>query len=142
MDVDAKTCPFGLSSATAWSAVATATTSTNGLPFPKGSAIFALVISILGGLVIVAKKFWIPGRYHAYVPNVVAFGLSFTLAPGSSQYGLCMAVTSIAAYYWKQRRPTQYDIYAFPIAAGGMAGEGLGGVLNALFVIVGIDGSV
>lgn len=53
-----------------------------------------------------------------------------------------MAVASVACYFWKRRSPKSYDLLAFPIAAGGIAGEGLGGVVNALFVVVGIDGSV
>lgn len=32
-------------------------------------------------------------------------------------------------------------VYAYSLAAGLMSGEGLGGVINALFAVIGIDGS-
>ncbi|KAL8284034.1 hypothetical protein RQP46_005147 [Phenoliferia psychrophenolica] len=134
---EAYPCIIGIPSVAAWSAVAQATTSVNGLPLPTTSAIFSLILALSGVAMTIIKKRFVDPRYHIYFPNLMAFGLSFTLPPGQSQYGLAMAVSSVAAYFWKKRRPSQYDIYAFPIAAGMMAGEGIGGVLNALLVMYG-----
>ncbi|KAL8292838.1 hypothetical protein RQP46_000532 [Phenoliferia psychrophenolica] len=136
------TCPFGIPSVTTWAAIAKATTATNGLPIPKGAAFFALGFTLFCLAVTVAKHRFLAPKHHVYVPNWVAFALAFILPPGQSQYGLCMAVSSVACYFWRKKNIASYDLWAFPLAAGMMAGEGLGGVVNALFVVVGIDGSI
>jgi len=38
------------------------------------------------------------------------------------------------------RNPAGFDMYMFAIAAGMLAGEGLGGVFQALLAIIGVDG--
>jgi uncharacterized oligopeptide transporter (OPT) family protein len=141
-DANAATCPFGIPSVTSWAAVARATTSTDGLPFPASAAYFALGLSLFGLAIVIAKNTIIPERFRGYVPNMVAFGLAAVLPPSQLQYGLAMAVASVSAHYWRKYRLLNYDLYAFPLAAGLIAGEGLGGVVNAAFVIAGIDGSV
>lgn len=62
--------------------VARATSSTNGLPFPSSAGVFALVLSIIGGLIIVAKNYLVPENKRHLVPNVVSFGLAAILPPG------------------------------------------------------------
>ena len=44
-------------------------------------------------------------------------------------------------YIWALRNPASYDMYMFALAAGLLAGEGLGGVLQALLAVAGVDGS-
>lgn len=51
-----------------------------------------------------------------------------------------MAIGSLANYFWAKRNPTNFDMYMFPIAAGMLAGEGLGGVFQALLAVIGVDG--
>jgi uncharacterized oligopeptide transporter (OPT) family protein len=41
-----------------------------------------------------------------------------------------------------KRNPSTFDMYMFPVAAGLLAGEGLGGVFSALLAVAGVDGSV
>jgi len=41
-----------------------------------------------------------------------------------------------------KRSPLNFDMYMFPIAAGLVAGEGLGGVFGALLAVAGVDGTV
>jgi len=40
-----------------------------------------------------------------------------------------------------RRNPGSYDIYMFAVSAGMLAGEGLGGVSQALLAVVDVDGN-
>ncbi len=44
-------------------------------------------------------------------------------------------------YFWAIQNPATFDMYMFAVSAGMLAGEGLGGVLQALLAIVKADGS-
>ena len=44
-------------------------------------------------------------------------------------------------YIWALRNPASYDMYMFALAAGLLAGEGLGGVMQALLAVAKVDGS-
>lgn len=46
-----------------------------------------------------------------------------------------------ANWFWARRSPKSFDMYMFPIAAGLIAGEGLGGVLGAVLAVANVDGS-
>jgi uncharacterized oligopeptide transporter (OPT) family protein len=51
-----------------------------------------------------------------------------------------MAAGSTFNYFWLKRNPKGYDMYMFAVSAGLLAGEGLGGVFQALLAIAGVDG--
>ena len=53
-----------------------------------------------------------------------------------------MCIGAIPAYYGAKRNPQHFDIYGYAVAAGLIAGEGIGGVVNAIFQIAGISGPV
>jgi len=52
-----------------------------------------------------------------------------------------MAVGSVFNYFWVRRNPGSYETYMFAVSAGLLAGEGLGGVFQALLAVAGVDGS-
>jgi uncharacterized oligopeptide transporter (OPT) family protein len=140
IDIEAETCQFAAPSVGAWRAVAIAVTSEHGLPIPRSSWITAVCLGALSSIVIIVRHNWIPRKYWTYVPNMNAIGLGFVIF--QVQYGIAMAISAVAFHFYKKRNPAGYDLYAFSIAAGMMAGEGLGGTLGALFTVVGIDGSI
>jgi uncharacterized oligopeptide transporter (OPT) family protein len=72
------------------------------------------------------------------VPNWNAIGLAFVVP--QVYYSIAMAVGSSMNYFWMLRNPSGFDMYMFAIAAGLLAGEGLGGVFQALLAIIGVDG--
>lgn len=41
---------------------------------------------------------------------------------------------------WMRRNPASFEMFMFAISAGMLAGEGLGGVFQALLAIIGVDG--
>jgi uncharacterized oligopeptide transporter (OPT) family protein len=105
---------------------------------PKSSGITAIVLAIASAVTVVVKHFWIPKKHHRWVPNWNAIGLAFVVP--QIFYPLAMAVGSIFCYYWRKRNPAGYDMYVFAVAAGMLAGEGLGGVFQALLAVAGVDG--
>jgi uncharacterized oligopeptide transporter (OPT) family protein len=52
-----------------------------------------------------------------------------------------VATGAIVAFYWRKKYPAHADMYLYAVAAGFIAGEGIGGVLNAIFELAGIGGS-
>ncbi|KXN85831.1 putative metal-nicotianamine transporter YSL7 [Leucoagaricus sp. SymC.cos] len=130
-------CTYGAPSVSAWAAVALAVTSPK-LPIPKSSGITAIVLGIASVLTLVIKHYWIPKKYHVWVPNWNAIGLAFVVP--QVFYPIAMAAGSLYCYYWQKRNPASYDMYMFAVSAGLLAGEGLGGVFQALLAIIGVDG--
>ncbi|KAH0562517.1 hypothetical protein GP486_002792 [Trichoglossum hirsutum] len=142
IDLEATTCAFSAPSVSAWRAVAIAVTDPT-FPIPPSSGIFAICFSILGFLVVVFRTFYLTGqreRYRAYVPNMMAVGLAFVLP--QTVYGTAMAVGATSARIWAKRNPAGFDKYCYAVAAGLIAGEGIGGVVNAIFQIAGISGDL
>ncbi|KAF9567161.1 OPT oligopeptide transporter [Agrocybe pediades] len=130
-------CTYGAPSVSAWSAVAVAVTSPK-LPIPSSSGYTAIGLAIASVITLVVKKFWIPKKYWGYVPNWNAVGLAFVVP--QVYYSIAMAIGSSFNYFWALRNPAGYDMYMFAVSAGMLAGEGLGGVFQAILAIAGVDG--
>lgn len=165
IDINADTCVFAVPSVSAWRATAVAMTDPT-FPIPRSSGIFAIVFSIFGcAMTVIRHRCWV-GKYEwmkTYHPNVRNFsfppsspaqtpkqtltspkqmmciGLAFVLA--QTQYGTAMVIGSAITTVWQAKKPRQFDIYGYAVAAGLIAGEGIGGVINAVFQIAGISGS-
>ncbi|KAK4495390.1 hypothetical protein PRZ48_013721 [Zasmidium cellare] len=142
LDIEsADNCPFGAPSVSAWRAVAVAMTDPE-FPVPTSAGIFAIVFSIFGAIMIVIRHYAYRGKwekYRVYHPNMMCIGLAFTLP--QTVYGLAMVMGALPCYFWAKRSPKSFDIFGYAIAAGLIAGEGIGGVVNAIFQIAGISGS-
>lgn len=139
IDKDAESCPFAAPSVAAWRAVAVAVISPK-LPVSLSSGMTAIGFAIVAVATVVAKYTIIPQKYHVYVPNWNAVGLGFVVPQTYYPIAMCMGATS--ALFWKAKRPQSFDLLAFAIAAGLIAGEGMAGVFNAILTIVNVDGSV
>lgn len=53
-----------------------------------------------------------------------------------------MTIGSVWAHIWMKKNPHSFDLIAFAIAAGLIAGEGIGGVVNAVLQVAGASGDV
>lgn len=140
IDLEAETCAFSAPSVAAWRAVAIAVTDPT-FPIPTSSGIFAIAFSALGGLAVLVRTFYFVGprtKYKAYVPNFMAVGLAFVLP--QTVYGTAMVIGSVTARIWAKRYPAHFDRFCYAVAAGLIAGEGIGGVVNAIFQVAGISG--
>ncbi|KAF8155992.1 oligopeptide transporter [Crassisporium funariophilum] len=130
-------CTYGAPSVSAWAAVAVAVTAPK-LPVPPSSGYTAIGLGIASVLTLVMRNYLLPKKYWGYVPNWNAIGLAFVVP--QVFYSIAMAVGSSVNYFWLKRNPGSYDMYMFAISAGLLAGEGLGGVFQALLAVVGVDG--
>lgn len=140
IDSEALVCPFSAPSVSAWRAVAVAVTDPT-FPIPKSSGIFAIVFAIFGVFMILVRHYAYTGswaKYRVYHPNMMCIGLAFVLP--QTYYGTAMVIGALPAYFWAKRAPKHFDIYGYAVAAGLIAGEGIGGVVNAVFQIAGIAG--
>jgi uncharacterized oligopeptide transporter (OPT) family protein len=54
--------------------------------------------------------------------------------------GTAMTMGSAWAYLWMKKNNKTWDMYGYAIAAGLIAGEGIGGVINALLQIAKVSG--
>ncbi|KAK2740385.1 hypothetical protein FQN57_006125 [Myotisia sp. PD_48] len=133
-------CPFAAPSASAWRAAAVAVTDPD-FPIPKSSIQFSALLAIIGGiLVIIRHTLWVGKRkwMRAYHPNMMSVAMAFLIP--TTQYGTAMLTGAVLASIWKRKNNTSFEAYAYAVAAGFMAGEGIGGVINAALTIAGLDG--
>ncbi|KAF4549365.1 OPT oligopeptide transporter-like protein 3 [Elsinoe fawcettii] len=140
IDTEAETCPFTGPSIAAWRATAVAVTDPT-FPIPKSSGIFSIVFAIFGVFMIIFRHYAYRGKwekYRVFHPNMMCIGLAFVLP--QTHYGTAMLMGALPAYYWAKKKPEHFDIYGYAVAAGLIAGEGIGGVINAIFQIAGIAG--
>ncbi|KAG5440127.1 hypothetical protein PCANB_001696 [Pneumocystis canis] len=130
-------CVFGAPAVAAWRAIASAMTSQK-LPIPSSSCYVSLGLGIFSIIMIVYKYSFCPMKYRPYIPNFNAVGLGFVIP--QTYYATAMLIGAIVAHFWKKSKPISYDIYALAIATGLIAGEGMGGVINAVLQTIGLSG--
>ncbi|KAI0665449.1 OPT oligopeptide transporter [Trametes maxima] len=134
------TCAFPAPDVGAWRAVSIAVSSPT-LPIPRSSGIAALCLGVLTIVSTLMKyRFARPARW-AWFPNWNAVGIAFILGPLCS-YPMAMLFGSIVALVWRRYWPAGAAMYCYAVAAGMIAGEGLGGIANAVLQIAGVSGSV
>ncbi|KAH0839377.1 OPT oligopeptide transporter protein-domain-containing protein [Lanmaoa asiatica] len=138
-DLAYTTCSFPTPDVQSWRAVAVAVSSPT-LPIPPSSGYTAIGLGIAAVLSVVAKHTIVPPKYHAFVPNFNAIGIGFIM--NVSTYPLAMFFGSTIAFVWRRMFFSHYEMFCFAIAAGFIAGEGLGGIVNAVLTIAGVSGAV
>ncbi|KGO69687.1 Protein of unknown function DUF3328 [Penicillium italicum] len=133
-------CEFSAPAAAAWRAVAIAVTRSDSA-IPASSLHFSAYMAVLTSTMVLLKNFvWVRSwkKVRDFQPNMMVVALAFTLP--STQYGTAMLVGALVAHVWGARRPGQFERYGYAVAAGCMAGEGIGGTINAVLTGLGVDG--
>ncbi|KAF4468544.1 hypothetical protein FALBO_4567 [Fusarium albosuccineum] len=141
-DDPADICPFSAPSVAAWEAVATAVTMPK-IPIPRSSAIFSIVMGVICAIQAIVKNFYLVGsreKYRDWLPNWMSVGVAWVLGPDSG-YANAILFGSITAWWWRKWFRNSFEMYAFAVAAGLIAGEGLGGVINAALELGKVSGS-
>ncbi|KAL3958202.1 hypothetical protein ACCO45_006364 [Purpureocillium lilacinum] len=136
-------CPFQAPSVVAWKAVAEAVT-LDKIPIPLSCTIFSIVMGVVAALQAVLKNFYLVGdrqKYRNWLPNWMAIGVAWVLGVDSG-YANAILFGSITAYFWQKKNAKSFEMYAFSVAAGLIAGEGLAGVVNAALTLGEVDGVV
>ncbi|KAE8404297.1 OPT oligopeptide transporter protein-domain-containing protein [Aspergillus pseudonomiae] len=132
-------CEFPAPSVAAWRAIVLAVTRPES-PIPQSSWVFSISMAVLASAMVLVKNLC-TGKWTSiqlYYPNMVIVAMAFTLP--STQYGTAMLIGAVIASVWKKKRPDGFEKYAYAVAAGVMAGEGIGGVVNAILSGIGLDG--
>ncbi|KAK8098170.1 oligopeptide transporter [Apiospora kogelbergensis] len=112
-------CEFPAPSVTAWKAVAEAVTAPE-FNIPLSSGIFSIVLGVICVIQVAAKRYLLVGareKYREWLPNWMSIGVAF-------------------------KNPVSWDRYCFAIAGGLVAGEGLGGVIQAILTLAGVGGKL
>ncbi|PRP77365.1 oligopeptide transporter [Planoprotostelium fungivorum] len=131
IDINAETCQFGIPSVTAWRAVAIAVTQPN-LPIPPSSGYTAIGLSVFCVILVLAKHF-APKKYKPFIPNANSIGLGFVVPQVT--YSVAMVIGAVIDHVWGKKGKKSHQLFKYALAAGLVAGEGLGGVINAVFQI-------
>jgi uncharacterized oligopeptide transporter (OPT) family protein len=108
------------------------------LPIPPSSGYTAIGLAIAAILTVILKYNYIPAKYHHFVPNWTAIGIGFIL--NATTYPTAMSFGATVAFAWRKKFGRNYAMYCYPVAAGFIAGEGLGGIVTAVLTILGIGG--
>ncbi|CAM1504556.1 Fc.00g021470.m01.CDS01 [Cosmosporella sp. VM-42] len=135
-------CPFAAPSVTAWKAVAEAVTLPH-IPIPRSSGIFSIVMGVVCAIQAIVKNYYLTGsreKYRDWLPNWMSVGVAWVLGVDSG-YANAILFGAITAWWWRKYFPHGFDMYAFAIAAGLIAGEGLAGVVNAALELGKVSGS-
>ncbi|GKT47522.1 putative metallocarboxypeptidase ECM14 [Colletotrichum spaethianum] len=130
-DAELDHCPFLVPSVSAWAAVAQVVTSPD-VPIPLSSGIFSIVLGIFSILQVIFRHYYLTGsreKYQQWLPNWGAIALSFVI-PGPVFVNAAF-VGAIIAFIWRRWKPASFELYGYAIAAGMIAGEGMGGVIGA-----------
>ncbi|KAH9886166.1 OPT oligopeptide transporter protein-domain-containing protein [Xylariomycetidae sp. FL2044] len=142
LDGEAEHCPFAVPSVAAWAAVAQAVTDPNvGIPFKSG--MFSIALGVFSILQVVFRHFYLVGsreKYRQYLPNWGAIALSFVLP--NPVFTTASMFGALVAYIWKKWKWNSWELYGYAVAAGFIAGEGMGGVIGAALQIGGVSGDV
>lgn len=141
LDSTITTCPFATPAVSSWRVVTTAILSPK-FPISTSSWIFSIVLSVFGSATVILR-WWLNrhqdrAKWTKFVPNMSLVGLAMTI-PGSTSTLTC-AIGSVGAHIWKRRARKSYDKYMYAIAAGGVAGEGIGYVIISILQITAVAG--
>jgi uncharacterized oligopeptide transporter (OPT) family protein len=89
------------------------------------------------------KNFYLVGereKFRKWLPNWMSIGVAWVLGADSG-YANAVLFGAITAWWWRKYFPKNFETYAFAIAAGLIAGEGLAGVINAALELGEVSGS-
>ncbi|KAF9881492.1 hypothetical protein CkaCkLH20_00638 [Colletotrichum karsti] len=140
LDANAEHCSFAVPSVAAWAAVAQVVTEKD-VSIPLSSGIFAIVLGIVSILQVIVRHYYLSGpreKYQEYLPNWGAIALSFVI-PGPVFVNAAF-LGAIIAFIWRRYKPESFERYGYAVAAGMIAGEGMGGVVNAALTLGNVAG--
>ncbi|KAI1378902.1 OPT oligopeptide transporter protein-domain-containing protein [Hypoxylon crocopeplum] len=139
-EASAGECEFPGPSVAAWKAVAIAASEPTP-PIPPTSVNFSVAFAAVAALLVILKQVLLVGRFQymrRYMPSMMIFALAFTLP--SPQTAITMMMGALVAKAWSLRNHENFEQYGLGVAAGFVAGEGIGGTINCVLSILGVGG--
>jgi uncharacterized oligopeptide transporter (OPT) family protein len=94
----------------------------------------ALFIALAVGVALSIARTLAP-RAAPYIPSGMAIGIAF-LVP--ALYSICIFAGAMILVAWQRVRPESASRYAFAVACGLIAGEGIMGVVKAMMTLAGV----
>lgn len=94
----------------------------------------ALFIALAVGVALSTARTLAP-RAAPYIPSGMAIGIAF-LVP--ALYSICIFAGAMILVAWRRLRPESAARYAFAVACGLIAGEGILGVVKAIMTLAGV----
>ncbi|KAL4789265.1 OPT oligopeptide transporter protein-domain-containing protein [Aspergillus venezuelensis] len=143
-DASAITCQFALPSVSAWRVITEAILAPE-IPIAQSSWICSVIMSVIAMAMVLLKRYLSQStdpsinKWGKFVPNMSLVGLSMS-TPGS-MVALTLAMGSVGAWVWKERWPASHRRFVYAVASGGIAGEGIGNVVQSILQISGVGGS-
>ncbi|KAJ3100638.1 hypothetical protein HDU97_002031 [Phlyctochytrium planicorne] len=130
-------CPFEAPAVASWTAVSLALTSGISKTVPNSSAYTSLVILLLTILYTILKHRLVSKdpRWIHYLPNANAIGIAFVNP--QPHIGFAMMVGGLVSGIWKAKGRKSWEVYCYAVASGLIAGEGIGGIVEAVYALVG-----
>lgn len=65
-------------------------------------------------------------------------GLGFVVP--QTYYPIAMVIGAHIAQYWESTAPVSWEVWGYSLSAGLIAGEGIGGMVTAVLVVLNLDG--
>ena len=118
--------------AIAWSAVAKVMA--QGFDKLPQHAEWAMLAGLLFGAAIPLVRKLSP-RLAPYTPSGLAIGIAFIV---HAFYAICMFAGAMALVLWRRKNAGSAERFAFAVACGLIAGEGLMGVVTAIMTLLGV----
>ncbi|KAI9292173.1 OPT superfamily oligopeptide transporter [Neoconidiobolus thromboides FSU 785] len=132
-------CEFPAPAVAAWQGVAVALTDDIGKHVPPSCRIACLVFGLLTIITTILKN-TILKKYAQYIPNWNAIGVAFVNK--DANIPLANLIGALIAFTWNKVNPTQWKLIGIALASGLIAGEGIGGVIQAIFNIAKLDQTI
>lgn len=130
-DIGGETSKLGAPAAVAWKAVAEVLS--KGFDELPQHADMAILGGLLFGALIPIIRKLIP-KVAPYTPSGLAFGIAFIVQP---YFSIPMFLGSMALVIWRNVKPEHCTRFVFAVACGLIAGEGVGGFVNAMHLFIG-----
>jgi len=99
------------------------------------NAIWGVIGGAAVGVLIPVIRALFPSK-KGYVPSAMAIGISFIVP---AYYGISMFLGSMALVLWKRIGPVTFAAFWVAVASGLVAGEGLMGIVKAVFAGFGVE---
>ncbi|KAL1917499.1 uncharacterized protein VTP21DRAFT_3892 [Calcarisporiella thermophila] len=97
---------------------------------PRASIITTIVFAVFSVVYTVVREKWIPEKYHPYMLNLNALGIGMTQSHG--EVALAFVIGWATTTVWRRLSPESHSKLMYSVAAGSLAGMGIGSVIQAL----------
>lgn len=136
----AATCAFSGPAIQGYRAIAVAILDPT-FPIPRASWVAGIIFSIIG-IAITGLRTWANHNKRevlaGLLPNMLMVCMGMLIP--AIQYGIAFIIGALIAKFWKWKQPHSFSTFGIAVAAGAIAGEGLGGVINALLNLLKVGG--